>query len=168
MLSKTNLDYNIIIEKGHSTRNDAVIDFLTTKISGRYLDVGCNTGWLLSLIPKGIGVDASIQMVKLAKTKNLTVCYAWGEALPFVNKAFNYVVLSCILEQCKKPYKIILEALRVGKKVIGINPYPNSPWGKNSPSPWVKSIINPTEFSKHWNAYVERFDKERWYFEINK
>jgi SAM-dependent methyltransferase len=147
--------YSLVIERGHSEINDRIIDFLKTKIKGKFLDVGCNTGWLVKDLD-GIGVDASPVMVEKANDKR--VILARAEELPFKDNEFDTVVLSCVLEQCDD-WKIALkEAKRVGKKVIGINPYPGSPWGVIGG--WVKSIIPPGEFK-----YTEKFDEHRYYFE---
>lgn len=150
-------NYNVIIERGHTEINDRIIDFLKTKIKGKFLDVGCNTGWLVKELPNGTGIDASVNMVNRAK--DFRIIYGWAEKLPFKDKEFDTVVLSCVLEQCQRPEIALQEALRVGKRVIGINPYPGSPWGKIGG--WVKSIIKPSNFK-----YTEKFDNDRYYFEI--
>ncbi len=146
--------YNCVIERGHNEINDRIIDFLKTKIDGKFLDVGCNTGWLVKEL-NGVGVDASPLMV--AKANDDRILLAKAEALPFKDKEFDIVVLSCVLEQCERPEIALQEALRVGKRVIGINPYPGSRWGKIGG--WVKSIIEP-----RFN-YIEKIDDERYYFE---
>lgn len=158
--------YTVIIEKGHKLANDAIIEFLIPRVEGNWLDVGCNTGWLLSCVPNGVGVDATRAMVQRAAAKRLRVCWAWGEALPFPDDCFDCVVLGSVLEQSSSPNSVLREALRVGGKVIGINPYPDSPWGEGSRSPWANSVIYPGKFGRRWNASVEHFDRYRWYFEI--
>jgi len=152
-------NYDVIIERGHSEINDRIIDFLKPKIQGRYLDVGCNTGWLLEEVPNGVGVEPSAPLVKRATNKGLNVIEGSGEKLPFEEKEFDTVVLSCVLEQCEDWRKVLKECRRVGKRVIGINPYPGSPWGIKGG--WVKSIIQPYEF-----ITTERLDSDRYYFEI--
>lgn len=147
--------YNCVIERGHSEINDRIIDFLKTKIQGRYLDVGANTGWLLREVPGGIGIDNSPLMVEMSKG---SVVLGEAENIPFKDKEFDTVVLSCVLEQCDDWEKALKEAQRVGNRVIGINPYPGSRWGKIGG--WVKSIIDPGNFKT-----VEKFDEERYYFE---
>jgi SAM-dependent methyltransferase len=148
-------NYDVIIERGHSEINDRIIDFLKTKIKGNFLDVGCNTGWLVKEL-SGFGIDASPEMVKIANDPRIILGKA--EKLPFRDKEFDTVVLSCVLEQCDRPQDALKEARRVGKRVIGINPYPGSRWGKIGG--WVKSIISPEEFN-----YTEKIDDERYYFE---
>lgn len=152
-------DYDVVIERGRSEINDRIIDFLKPKIRGKYLDVGCNTGWLLEEVPGGVGVDASKQLVEMAVEKGLDVRYAYAENLPFGNRSFDTVVLSCVLEQCDDWQDALEEAQRVGKRVIGINPIPGSRWGVEGG--WVKSVIPEDTF-----PYTELVDDERYYFEI--
>jgi SAM-dependent methyltransferase len=147
-------NYNCVIERGHNEINDRIIDFLKTKIKGRYLDVGANTGWLLREVEGGTGIDSSPLMVE--KSGGL-VKLGKAEKLPFKDKEFDTVVLSCVLEQCEMPQEALQEAMRVGKRVIGINPYPGSRWGKIGG--WVKSVIKPNF------KYIEKIDDERYYFE---
>jgi len=71
---------------------------------------------------------------------------------------FKHPDRDCVYDEAEAAKGLGGEAKRVGRRVIGINPYPGSPWGKIGG--WVKSVI-PPEFK-----YVERFDKDRYYFEI--
>jgi len=148
--------YNCVIERGHDDINDNIIDFLKTKIQGKYLDVGANTGWLLKEKEGGTGIDASPDMVEKS---NGLVQLGNAEDLQFKDKEFDVVVLSCLLEQCHDWRLALSEAKRVGKKVIGINPKPGSRWG--TIGGWVKSIIPEATFQ-----YTKSFDNERYYFEI--
>jgi|WetSurSiteA1Bulk_404760.scaffolds.fasta_scaffold10059_3 ubiquinone/menaquinone biosynthesis C-methylase UbiE len=152
--------YTLAIEEGHHPINDGIIRFLQDKIYGRWLDVGCNSGWLLSLVPNGTGIDASSKMIELAKVKGLKVIHGTAEKLPFNDKEFDTVVMSCVLEQCSDWRKAYNEAKRVGYRVIGINPLPGSPWGIIGGN--VKSIIPPDLLT---DALIEEFDEDRYYFE---
>ena len=154
------MHYNVVIEKGHSPINDAIIEFIAARIKGKYLDVGCNTGFLLESVPGGYGADASPIMVGIAVAKGLPVILADAENLPFKDKEFDTVILSCVLEQIEDWQQSFNEAKRVGKRVIGINPYPGATWGKIWG--WVKSIIPPEEIG----GTIIPFDHERYYFEV--
>jgi|WetSurMetagenome_2_1015567.scaffolds.fasta_scaffold12129_6 ubiquinone/menaquinone biosynthesis C-methylase UbiE len=156
--------YNVVIEKGHSPVNDAIIKFIASQIRGRYLDVGCNTGFLLEIVPNGFGVDLSPLMIDIALKKGLPVQLANAEKLPFKDKEFDTVVLSCVLEQTEDWKKALSEAMRVGKRVIGICNYPGkSQWGRIGENPWVKCITPPEEIE---GALIMPFDYERYYFEV--
>jgi SAM-dependent methyltransferase len=157
--------YSIKIERGHSPINDGIISFLKERLENlkphRWLDVGCNTGWLIESLGYGDGVDASEQLVQVAISRGLSVQHAWAESLPFPDKTFDVVVLSCILEQTEDWRKALAEAKRVGRLVIGINPYPGSPWGVIGG--YVKSVIPPSEMG----GVTTPLDRDRYYFEVS-
>lgn len=158
--------YGIIIEKDHCELSDIIHACMVSRVTAPYLDVGCNTGWLLKDVAGGVGLDATWALAQRAKSKELNVVWGWGEHLPFADKSFACVVLSGVLEQCVEPVLVLREALRVGRRVIGINPCPDSPWGKASQSPWVKSVLESESFAKEWNARVGRCAETHWWFEI--
>ena len=150
--------YSLSITRGYSPINDAIIDYLKPRITAPYLDVGCNSGWLLSEVEGGTGIDSSPNFGGHGK-----VFLGRAEELPFQDKLFKTVVLSCVLEQCEDWRKALSEARRVGEKVIGINPWPGSRWGVVGG--WVKSVID-TEELWEMGAVLEWLDDERYYFEV--
>ena len=160
-----NFDYKCRIERGHTDINDRIIAFLKSRVKGELLDVGCNSGYLLEEVGHGTGIDASAEMVERGKHLGLDIYHGWAHELPFEDKVFDTVVLSCILEQIPDWKAAVTEAKRVGKRVIGINPYPGSPWGIIHG--FVKSVISPDEMQE-MGAIVERFDQDRYYFEITQ
>lgn len=146
-------EYNIEIERGKSQMNDVIFNIMLQVMEGKILDVGCNTGQLMSdylmANPRGkaVGVDASSIMVKKAKEKGLDVVWADACKLPFKDKSFDVVVLSCVLEQIEDWRAALKEAMRVGKTVVGINPLPaRDEWGFIKGH--VKSIIQPAEIAR--------------------
>ncbi len=105
------LDYKIIAE--------------LIKPNARVLDLGCGNGDLLSLLKKeknihGAGIEISEQAIHQCIKKGLTVVHGDidTELLDYSNKRFDYVILHESLQQVLYPEKVILESLRVGKKVI--------------------------------------------------
>jgi len=166
-MSQEDFRYDVIIEKGHAAENQRIHDFLMPRIEPPWLDVGCNTGWLLEDVAGGMGIDATREMVVLACLKGLLVQHGRAERLPFDDDAFATVVLSSVLEQCDDPDTALQEALRVSRgKVIGVNPYPDSPWGHGTASRWVQNVFEPEEFATRWEATIERVSKTTWYFEM--
>lgn len=159
-------NYDVEIERGRSEINDRIFDYLLPMLDGYVLDVGCNTGYLISQYKgNALGVDSSFIMIQKAQAKGLNVMYVDGHKLPFDNKSFDTVVLSCILEQNVDWETILNEAIRVGKRVIGINPYPGmSKWG--NVGGWVQSVIKPQYMFDKYNARISQVDSERYYFEI--
>ena len=136
--------YSYVIDRHQHRMNDEIFDALKPKISGRWLDIGCNIGVLLEEVPNGVGVDASELMVAEAVRRGRDVRLADACHLPFADKEFDTVVLSCVLEQIPDWRAALAEAKRVGRRVIGINPIPGaSQWGVIQGA--VKSIIPPIE-----------------------
>jgi SAM-dependent methyltransferase len=158
--------YDLLIEKGHSEVNDTIVEFLSKRITGKFLDVGCNVGQLLELLPSGTGIDASSFVVEVAQSRGLNVIHGFAEDLPFKDHEFETVVLSSVLEQSPDWRKALREAIRVGRRVIGCTPYPGkSQWGVFGTNPWIKSIISPEDLG---GARIEPLNDYLYYFEITK
>ncbi|HRY74272.1 MAG TPA: class I SAM-dependent methyltransferase [Candidatus Dojkabacteria bacterium] len=165
------MDYDVIIEKGRSATNDAIIQFLKAKIGKeKFLDIGTNTAWLIDECPQGEGCDYSPKMVELAKKKGHDVIVANACNLPYKDDAFPICVLSCVLEQIEDWQKALKEAIRVStNKVIGVSPYPlKSTWGVVGGTVWVKSVIDPQQLIDMYSATILPCVETHYYFEINK
>lgn len=172
-------EYDIVIEEGHNPINDRIFNFLLPRLVGNVLDVGCNTGYLISeyerinqssparsLEFRAVGIDSSPIMVKKAQEKGLKVILGDATNLPFPDDAFDTVVLSCVLEQIEHWEAALEEALRVGKRVIGVNPVPGQgQWGNKKG--WVKSLIDPVYLSMTYDMAIIYLDRDRYYFEID-
>lgn len=155
--------YSTVIERGYTPANDRIIDWLKPRIVAPYIDIGCNTGWLLSEVPGGIGIDRSPVMVEAARAKGLDVIEADAARIP-LDGPFETAVLSCVLEQCPDPGAVIAEARRLAKRVIGIASIPGaSIWG--TVCGWTVSIL-PEAWMQSLGATTERIDNERYFFEF--
>ena len=155
--------YPTVICRGYTAINDWIIDFLADRVWGRYVDIGCNCGFLLSEVPGGIGVDLSEPMVREALKRHVPAVLGRAEALPFPDRVFDTAVLSCVLEQTERPDLVISEALRVARRVIGINPIPGaSQWGAKGG--WIRSVL-PEAMMHAAGFRTERMDAERYFFE---
>ena len=93
--------------------------------NSKVLDLGCGDGDLLSLLIKnksvrGTGIEIDEQAIYKCIEKGLTVSHADIDSglLDYSSKRFDYVILNESLQEVLNPQKVILEALRVGKKVI--------------------------------------------------
>lgn len=165
--------YPNFIERGVNKYNDAIFDYLKPKIHGKWLDIGCNTGTMLSEVTGGVGIDSGRDVVNRAREKGLDVYHGDACYLPFNNEEFDTVVMSCVLEQITRWQDALDEAIRVckvGGKVIGINPIPDSPiWGVIGGTEWVKSTIEPDDLKHYYQARIVYPSlKDKYYFEIDK
>jgi ubiquinone/menaquinone biosynthesis C-methylase UbiE len=166
------------IRRGQSAMNDYIIDFLKTQISGEYLDIGCNSGWLLSELPGGMGVDIDRYLVKRAKAKGLKVVTSTAECLPFSRDTFDISVLSMVLQNIINWEDALGEAIRVSKKCIGIIPdfkkylIPDDEVDCLLSTPFFDSVTPEWLVSKSW-GYAFRVRKRHIdynliYFEITR
>ena len=107
------------------TRFDQQIILDWVEPRSKVLDLGCGDGELLSLLIKGksckgTGVEIDEKAIYECIAKGLTVSHGDIESnlIDYSDKRFDYVILNESLQQVLHPQKAILEALRVGKKVI--------------------------------------------------
>ena len=91
----------------------------------RVLDLGCGDGELLSLLiekkeVKGTGVEIDEKAIYKCVERGLTISHGNidTELADYATKRFDYVILNESLQQVLHPEQVILESLRVGKKVI--------------------------------------------------
>jgi methionine biosynthesis protein MetW len=100
-----------------------ILSYVTEK--SKVLDLGCGDGKLLNYLEeeKGIigrGIEISSEGVHRAMEKGLSVIQGnIDEGLSdYEDKSFDWVILSQTLQVIREPALVILEMLRVGKKVI--------------------------------------------------
>jgi ubiquinone/menaquinone biosynthesis C-methylase UbiE len=105
---------------------------LIEDISFPMLEIGVGTGRFAMRFPDIIGVDPSVNALKIAKSRGLKTLQAIGEDLPFDDKTFKYVLIIVTLCFAEDPLAMLKEAKRVlrtdGNIIIGIVPK-DSPWG---------------------------------------
>ena len=86
--------------------------------TGKILDVGVGTGRLLDTLPNTFekyGVDISLEYLKISKAKNISVCKAMLEDLPYKDETFDILVSTDVLEHVLDLNKCISEMFRVLK-----------------------------------------------------
>lgn len=161
------LNYRAVIERGRSPINDAIHDFLVPRISGDWLDIGCNAGWMLSDVPRGVGVEPSVYLVELAGAKGHTVHHAWAEDLPFAAQTFDTALMASVLCNVEDWRKALAEAQRVAIRVIGVLPYPGTPWGiVGGKHKWVRHVIDPDELRVIGARIEDQVTPSDYFFEI--
>lgn len=104
--------------------NHQLISKLIEKKS-RVLDLGCGDGTLLSLLIEengchGTGIEIDEKAIYQCMEKGLTVSHGDIDTglSDYSDNRFDYVILNESLQQVLHPRRVILEALRIGKKVI--------------------------------------------------
>ncbi len=103
------------------------------KPSGLSLEVGVGTGYFASKLGVKIGVDPSVNMLKIARKRNIEVIAAFGERLPFRDSVFDYAYLIVTICFVSSPIKVLKEIYRVlkpgGKLITAFIPR-DSAWGE--------------------------------------
>ncbi len=95
------------------------------KENSKILDLGCGDGALLSLLKDkkkciGSGIEIDEKAIYECIAKDLSVSHGDIDSnlADYSDKRFDYVILCESLQQVLNPKKVILESLRIGKKVI--------------------------------------------------
>ncbi|MFT5387891.1 MAG: methionine biosynthesis protein MetW [Lysobacterales bacterium] len=108
---KNRLDYKIIYDMIHS--------------NSRVLDLGCGDGTLLSNLREEkkchvTGIEIDEEAIYSCIEKGVTTVQGDIDSTlgDYSNKRFDYVILNESVQQIMHPEKVILESLRIGKKVI--------------------------------------------------
>ena len=151
----------------------------------RVLDLGCGNGDLLSLLKekkniRGAGIEIDEKAVQACIKKGLTVVHGDidTELLDYSNNRFDYVLLYESLQQVLNPKKVILESLRVGKKVIVAIPNfchingrfqvcfrGNVPITKELPDQWYDTpnvkFLSIKDFQRFCDHYDIKIEKKR-------
>ena len=105
-----------------------------TTDSGIWLDLGCGTGWNLSVLQrmkykrKGIGIDISNGMLRYAKEKKFEVLRGDAQVLPFRDGTFNGVLAKGVLHHLPDVEQAVSEISRVlksGGVAVMVDPNPN-------------------------------------------
>ena len=93
--------------------------------NSKVLDLGCGDGTLLSFLIEhkkcmGTGIELDEQAVYDCVAKGVSISHSDIDTglSDYSSKRFDYVILNGSLQEVLHPKNVILEALRVGKKVI--------------------------------------------------
>ena len=98
------------------------ISWILSQVEGSVLEVGCNWGWLLGRIGRGVGVDLNPENIEMAKklNRNLQFHVADARNLPFYNGQFDTVILPDVLEHLAwtDVGLAVREARRVARRLV--------------------------------------------------
>lgn len=93
---------------------------------GLGLEVGVGTGRFASPLGIKVGLDPSLEMLKVAKKRGILTVQGEGESLPFKDKSFDLVLIVVSICFVRDPLLVLRECRRVmkdgGKLVLGLIP----------------------------------------------
>ncbi len=101
--------------------------------TGLGLEVGVGTGVFARRLGVGVGMDPSLGMLELARSRGVQVVRAVAEHLPFRGEAFDFVLLAGTLCFVKEPNATVRESRKVLKDngtLIVCEVPRDAPWGK--------------------------------------
>lgn len=130
-LSNLEEDYKkafFIKECGHPSwiydekRQRERINWLKERSTGKKLEIGCATGYIINYVGGGTGLDLDEERLEFARLKYKTSTFVMADAskMSFPDKEFDSVLVPEILEHApyEKAREIIDECRRVGKKLL--------------------------------------------------
>ncbi len=110
-----------------------VITKLALPKSDPALEIGVGPGRFAQALGSNYGIDPAIAPLSLAKDRNVTVCQAIGEELPFRSRTLVMVSLFFTLCFVQDPKRVLKESYRVlqdgGHLVLGFVPATGT-WGR--------------------------------------
>ncbi|MDP8011986.1 MAG: class I SAM-dependent methyltransferase [Thermoplasmata archaeon] len=80
------------------------------------IEIGVGTGRFSSVIKTEYGIDPSIEMLKIAKSRGINVILARGENIPIRDEIFSYITIIVTLCFVDDPEQVIKESKRILNK----------------------------------------------------
>jgi len=110
----------------------AAVRALSIPVSVPALEIGVGPGRFAEALGSGFGIDPAFAPLKISKTRDIAVCQAVGEFLPFCSNSLAKVSLFFTLCFVQKPVEVIRESHRIlqntGHLLLGFLPATGK-WG---------------------------------------
>jgi ubiquinone/menaquinone biosynthesis C-methylase UbiE len=126
-------EYDLWYTKHPGVFESEVAAIKSLKLEGFGLELGVGSGMFAAALGLDLGIDPSLNMLRIAKGKGVPVVQAVSEQLPFRDKSFDHVLLINTLCFLEKPDVTMNEVWRVLKdkgSLILCEVPRDSSWGK--------------------------------------
>ncbi len=112
----------------------AAVRALPIPVKTPALEIGVGPGRFAKALGSGFGIDPALAPLHISRSRDIAVCQAIGEALPFQSNSVARVSLFFTLCFVQHPEKVFLESYRVLQSgahfILGFVPA-TSKWGEN-------------------------------------
>ncbi|MEM0100999.1 MAG: class I SAM-dependent methyltransferase [Candidatus Methanomethyliaceae archaeon] len=122
------------------------------ELEGFGIEIGVGTGIFAPFSKISIGIDPAINMLKIAKRRKIEVIRAVGEALPFRDEIFDFVIMITtlpFLRSTEMTLEEIRRILRSKGRVVIVDIPKNSKWGES----YEEKKAKGHRFYKYANFY---------------
>ncbi|MEM4479077.1 MAG: class I SAM-dependent methyltransferase [Candidatus Methanomethylicaceae archaeon] len=122
------------------------------ELEGFGIEIGVGTGIFAPFSKISIGIDPAINMLKIAKRRKIEVIRAVGEALPFRDEIFDFVIMITtlpFLRSTEMTLEEIRRILRSKGRVVIVDVPKNSKWGES----YEEKKAKGHRFYKYANFY---------------
>ena len=112
----------------------AAVRALAIPVESPALEIGVGSGRFAEALGSGFGIDPALAALQIASSRDIAVCQAIGEKLPFCNDSIARISIFFTLCFIENPQKTICESYRVMQNaahlILGFVPATGK-WGKN-------------------------------------
>ncbi len=112
----------------------AAVRALAIPVESPALEIGIGSGRFAEALGSGFGIDPALAALHIASSRDIAVCQAIGEKLPFCNDSIARISIFFTLCFIENPQKTICESYRVMQNaahlILGFVPATGQ-WGKN-------------------------------------
>ncbi len=105
----------------HKNEYNEEIEFLKSILpSGKGIEIGIGTGRFSLPLKIEYGLDYSLNMLKIAKSRGIEVILGDAYRTPFMDKSFDFSLFMVTLCFLEKPVDALFEAKRISRKVVSV------------------------------------------------